>query len=400
MADDASVSQFLEITGADPGSAAAFLALTNGDVEAAVSTYFESGGVLEAVPGAAAAPDVPAVAPGPSVVSASSSAPASRPARRAAPQPPHAAPGGVATLASLAAGRNDSDDDESGRNYYAGGEKSGQMIQDPRGRGRRGTGSGPGTAGDGNPADPRGRDVSDAIFERARQRGPLSDAERDEFQDRQSFTGAGYRLGDAATADVPVTRPDVVGRRNVTRVLTFYQNGFTVDEGPLRAMDDPANAAFLRDIERGFVPKEMEQPDIGNVSIHLIDMKDEQYVPPKPIVVPFAGSGNRLGASSSTPLATETSSTPDVNAARAAVPVDENLPVASIQVRLSDGTRVVARLNENHTVQNLRDFVAASRPSITSFTLGTAFPRKVLTDNAQSIKEANLNGAVVVQSLT
>jgi UBX domain-containing protein 1 len=81
------------------------------------------------------------------------------------------------------------------------------------------------------------------------------------------------------------------------------------------------------------------------------------------------------------------------------VVVDNSAPVASIQVRLSDGSRVVARLNETHTVQNLRDFVAASRPGVTSFTLATTFPRKTLDDPTMTIKDAGLSGAVVVQSL-
>lgn len=32
----------------------------------------------------------------------------------------------------------------------------------------------------------------------------------------------------------------------VAHVITFFRNGFTVDGGPLRLMDDPANAPFLQ----------------------------------------------------------------------------------------------------------------------------------------------------------
>jgi UBX domain-containing protein 1 len=406
MADkDAAVSQFVAVTGSDAGTASFYLSAADYDVDAAVGAFFESGGAPapettggapEPVPAAAA--DVAATA-APSSAAATSARPAAAaPARRT---------GGFATLDSIGAGR-DSDDDESGKNYYAGGEKSGQMIQDPRDRARNrgGPSGGPsGVPGDGegagslDDADGEG-DLSDAIFERARQRGPLTDAERDEFQGPQNFAGAGYRLGDAnAPARPDASAPDVVGRRNVTRTLTFYANGFTIDDGPLRAFDDPANAAFLQDIKRGFVPKEMEEPGVGNVSINLVDNKGTEYVPPRPALVPFAGGGNRLGSESPAATAAASSAAPDTAAGAAVVVVDNSAPVASIQVRLSDGSRVVARLNETHTVQNLRDFVAASRPGVTSFTLATTFPRKTLDDPTLTIKDAGLSGAVVVQSL-
>lgn len=433
MADDGAVSQFVAVTGADAATASFYLSAAGGELDGAVSAFFESGGAPapdpNAPPGGNDGGDdgsdpVAAVAAAPAATQPGAAAP-----RRTGRRPP----GGVATLGSIGAGQ-DSDDDESGKNYYAGGEKSGQMIQDPRDRGRRGGpsglpgrgGGGDGDAGGNGDGEGEGEgDLSEAIFERARQRGPLTDAERDEFHGPQNFTGAGYRLGNtgagsgagagagasagagaglgalgAAGADgsTAPSAPDVIGRRNVTRTLTFFANGFTVDEGPLRAFDDPANAAFLEDIKRGFVPKEMEEPGVGNVSINLVDRKGEEYVPPKPVLVPFSGGGNRLGAEASTAAPTA-SSAPNASAAAASVSVDESRPVASIQIRLSDGSRLVARLNEDHTVQNLREFVSASRPSVpATFTLATTFPRKKLDDPSQTIKEAGLNGAVVVQS--
>lgn len=309
--------------------------------------------------------------------------------RRPQPQAPSSNPStiprpGFATIGSLRG--SGSDDDESGKNYYAGGEKSGQMIQDPRKK------SGSDGAG---PAD---RDapnsLADAIFERAQARGPRTDEEREQFEGEQNFTGAGYRLGDTDRPHSAAV-PDVIGRRNVTRNLTFYANGFTVDDGPLRRLDDPENEALLRDVNRGAVPREMEEPGVGDVSIRLIDKKGEEYVPPKKKVVPFSGGGQRLNGSASTAPGTAV----DADRAAAAVQVDESRPIATVQVRLSDGTRLIARLNEDSTVADLRAFVAASRPGVANFTLSTTFPRKVLDDDSATIKEAQLKGAVVLQTL-
>lgn len=329
-----------------------------------------------------------------------SQAPAPRRPQPAVPNANPAGPapsnrGGFATLGSLRGSA--SDDDESGKNYYAGGEKSGQMIQDPRKKGRPGSASGAGRSNpDANPPAPT--NLTDAIFERARARGPRSEEEREQFEGDQTFTGAGYRLGDNATTPTPSAIPDVIGRRNITRNLTFYANGFTIDDGPLRRFDDPQNEAFLNDVNRGVVPREMEEPGVGDVSITLIDKKGEEYVPPKKKIVPFSGGGQRLNAGPST-VPPATNATVDTDGAAASVEVDESRPIATVQVRLSDGTRLMARLNEDNTVGDLRAYVAASRPGITSFTLSTTYPRTVLEDDTLTIKEAKLKGAVVLQSL-
>lgn len=373
MTDTTAVAKFMDITGADTTTATFFLSAAQGNVDAAVSTFFESGGMIPAgmnVGGPSTRPTPRRPTP------ASSSAPIRTPSR---PQrPPRTT--GFATLDSLRG--EDEDKDEEANNYYAGGEKSGQMVQGPRGR------------GNGGEDEETPTDLAEAIFERARQRGPRTDEERSQFGESQTFTGAGYRLGNTGEPRPDV--PDVMVRRNVTRELTFYANGFTVDDGPLRRFDDPENEAFLSDVNRGVVPREMEEAGVGDVSITLIDKKNEEYVPPKKRVVPFSGGGQRLGTPSTTPA---TGGEVNPERAAAAVTVDESRPVASVQIRLSDGTRLIARLNEDSTVGDLRAFVAASRPGNAQFTLSTTFPKKVLDDDSKTIKEAQLKGAVVLQTL-
>jgi len=39
----------------------------------------------------------------------------------------------------------------------------------------------------------------------------------------------------------------------ILKTLTFYKNGFTVDDGPLREFKDPQNKAFLSNINKGYV---------------------------------------------------------------------------------------------------------------------------------------------------
>ena len=58
----------------------------------------------------------------------------------------------------------------------------------------------------------------------------------------------------------------------------------------LRNAQDPENAAFLADVNRGRMPAELMGPD-GNPEgdVHIIDKSGEQYVPPK--AKPFSGEG-------------------------------------------------------------------------------------------------------------
>jgi len=282
--------------------------------------------------------------------------------------------------------------------------------------GRRGPGRVPGHPGGPDDADEDA--LANSIFERARARGPLTDAETAAFSPEraQAFTGAGYRLGQtpelegispAAAAAAPPVRPIVVGRRNVTRTLTFFRDGFTVDEGPLRRFDDPANVAFLRSVDAGYVPEEMESPDIGNVNIHLVDRKDVDWAESgangrRPQVASFSGSGHRLGGTDGGAGGSGAGSAPveavdPAAAAAAEVTVDEAAPVATIQIRLADGRRLRGRFNMTHTVGDLRAFVAG-RSGLSTFELAMTFPRKVLSDAAVTLGEANLNGAVVVQT--
>lgn len=52
-------------------------------------------------------------------------------------------------------------------------------------------------------------------------------------------------------------------------------------------------------------------------------------------------------------------------------------------------------------VSDVRQFVANARPALaaTEFVLMTTFPNKELTDESQTLKEANLLNAVIVQRL-
>jgi UBX domain-containing protein 1 len=168
-----------------------------------------------------------------------------------------------------------------------------------------------------------------------------------------------------------------------------------VNDGPLRRYDDQANQAFLEDINQGYVPHELEEEAQGQeVHVELADKKMEDFKEPeKPKYLAFGGSGYSMSSSSSSaaPVATP--------APKKAVVIDESKPVTTIQIRLADGTRLVAKFNHDHTVLDIRSFIELAQKTTSAYDLVGGFPPKPLTDANQTIKEAGLLGAAVNQKM-
>lgn len=88
--------------------------------------------------------------------------------------------------------------------------------------------------------DPTRANDVDAIFDQARQsavEGPLDQLRPSSSS--KAFTGTARLLSGESVQSAPAP-PETVSHN-----ITFWRNGFTVDDGPLRRLDDPANASFL-----------------------------------------------------------------------------------------------------------------------------------------------------------
>ena len=304
-------------------------------------------------------------------------------------------------------GRDDSDNDDQDQNeYFTGGERSGMMVQDPKQR-----------RGDGDGGDRVG-----GIFEQALAAG--ADHGRPEDLDpnsgenappRMPFSGTSYTLGDGAGSPSAPSRPsgDAGGANQqqndetpITHTITFYRNGFVVnDSNELRLLDDPANAPFLQSIAKGECPRELEGVHRSNRPVHVnLVRSDSEFVPrAKPKYVAFGGTGRTLGSNSDTsaadPQATSSAGTSGGTGA-SQMSIDESKPVTSVQIRLADGTRMVARFNHHHTVGDLRNFIIRARPDAkVNFAITTSFPPTPLDDDEQTIKDAGLCNAVVQQKM-
>lgn len=228
------------------------------------------------------------------------------------------------------------------------------------------------------------------------------------------FTGTARTLGgdDAPSRiieDPAASKPRRAPR--IKRVLHFWEDGFSVDDGPLYRIDDPANAEILRQIRSGSAPM-----SIMNVERHQeVDVSLEQhqskYVAPKKKYVPFSGGGQRLGSptpgpgasseANARPVAMDSSSNPPGESAPSEFEVNELEPTISLQIRLGDGTRLISRFNVTHTIGDVYSFVSASNPLSQgrAWVLMTTFPSKELQDKAQVLGDLAefKRGGVIVQ---
>ncbi|KAK3022364.1 hypothetical protein RJ639_045315 [Escallonia herrerae] len=381
------IDTFTEITSASKQEALFFLESHNYDLDSAVSTFLETTHVptATAATGNSISPSQslsPSPSSSPSHLRSPSPPPPLRPSEPASynlrsgqqPLPPaekkpsgSRGTGSVRTLSDLNRPARDgsgSDSDEP-QEYYTGGEKSGMLVQDPTKR----------------------NDV-DALFNQARQAGAVegpADHLRPSSSSR-SFTGTARLLSGEAVSTTPQQREPI------THIITFWSNGFTVDDGPLRRLNDPENAPFLESIGKSECPKELEPAD-RTTPVHVQQKRK----------IPFQGMGRTLGSTSSNPVAEPTVDAPARNTAPHAAMgliVDQALPSTSIQLRLADGTRMVSRFNSHHTIRDIRDFIDALPGGPRSYQLQTVgFPPKQLADPDQTIEQAGLANSVVIQKL-
>lgn len=119
----------------------------------------------------------------------------------------------------------------------------------------------------------------------------------------------------------------------------------------------------------------------------------EQHSSPIPSMEPFKGSGRTLaggGVGTSTPA-------PQQPSEGTYSTFDDSKPVASLTIRLMDGSRLTGRFNSSHTISDVVKFVRDMRPAAGEFKLMTSFPPKPLMDLEQTLEQAQLLNAMLIQ---
>jgi len=307
----------------------------------------------------------------------------------------------INTLSSLkgrGSGGHSSDEDDPSdqrQGFFVGGsERSGQEVLGP------------------NRND---ENIAERLFDAARRAGaePLTaeEMERHQAGEPQGSRSGGIRLGTRNDTTMPNFAPRRESEVVVIRVI-FWQNGFSVDDGPLREMSDPDSQVFLRSLQQGTVPLELVAKHRGKkVDLHM-ERRGTPYVKPKP--KPFSGGGQRLGdvVPNVVTVSDDTSPAPKVELgtdegkklleqAQEALNVNKAVPSGRIQIRPPSGDRMIGVFNETHTVEDVRTFIVTALPDFAfhPFQLYTVYPNVAITDESQTVKAAGILNAVVAIKL-
>lgn len=291
------------------------------------------------------------------------------------------------SLADYAKPPADNSDEEEGQEFYAGGsEHSGEVIVGP---GKKKS----------------GEDIVKQMFKDAKKHGaqPVEDQSAShKKKDPKYFTGGGYKLGETDTDHefVPgAAAQDNGERRQLDVVLKLWQDGFSIDDGPLRGYTDPESREFLGAISKGEIPQELlKLAKGGEVNLDMEDHKHEDFKQVKKKMQPFTGEGHTLGCVTPTVVTHQAPpSRPAASSVDPPVLVDDSLPTTTLRVQLGDGSRVTQKFNHSHTVADLYSFVRDRDQGGRTFVLMTTFPNKELKEESSSLKEGNLLNAVIVQ---
>ncbi|VBB78703.1 Conserved hypothetical protein [Yarrowia lipolytica] len=277
------------------------------------------------------------------------------------------------------------------QDLFTGGEKSALAVQNPNRPGQQGNQGGNPLVNDiirraeANPARPRGE----------------NDDESEDEEQVGSFHGTGFTLGSDEVQSRPVESALPTSLPKVSRSITFWQNGFTVEDGPLYRYDDPRNQRYLETLNQGRAPLALLDVQHNQaVDINVTDRSEEAYVEKKPV---YGGSGNRLGSPVPGEPTPSSSATPPPSAptpaATSSGPSNSSSGAGGsrIQIRLGDGTRLTPSFSPDLTVQSLYDFVDEHNPSGREYVLQTTFPNKELRDKSLTLKDAKVIGAAIVQ---
>jgi len=398
---DELISRFVDTTGVSPAEAQQYLTANHWDIGGAVTEFFiaqEEGEGVSAAQAQDEEPEVPENYTGPRTLDGRP-APASIPTVGSSRAPPPAKKkGGFATLESLGQGASshaghghahddddDSDDDdfdpdEQPRDLFAGGEKSALAVQDPS-----------------NKNDPR--KVVNDILKKARANAQRPGGEASSSAPPSRFRGGGQTLGgdDTPSQAIPDAHPSAPSQGPTqTRVLHLWEDGFSIEDGPLRRFDDPQNTQDLAMIRAGRAPLHLMgvRPD-QPVDVQL-NKHDEKYKALPKVYKPFSGAGNRLG--SPTPGGSSTTAAPAAAPVQAFAPaassapeveIDSSQPTLALRVQLANGMRLPARFNTSQTIGDLYDFVSRASQDVGArpWVLATTFPNKDHTDKSLVLGE-------------
>lgn len=385
MSQEQAIEEFIGITGLPKSVAEQYLGRNEYDVMLAVNDYYNNENVE---PGTKVKP--------------SSNQPSSSNVRSSGSM--------FRSLADLHGdkGNSDDNDDKDDMNFFTGGEKSGLAVENP------------------NKNKPKNsRSLVDELIEKAQNESSQPDWRDNEPKEtnkkQKAFKGTGYSLGSVENDinSTVIKDPNETSKFNkvekVSRTITFWKEGFSIDDGELYKYDDPQNQEYLKQLNMGRAPLSLLNVQMfQDVDVNVVKKLEESYhdnQKAKPRVFGFQGSGNRLGS----PVPGEPKTVEEAmmrygsnkpTSESEAPPSKETTPKAkepngdtTIQIRLASGARLIQKFNSTDKVEEIYKFVLSkAEDSNRSWNLVTSFPTQALDDKKdKTIAETGLKNSVVIQ---
>ncbi|KRY86432.1 NSFL1 cofactor p47, partial [Trichinella pseudospiralis] len=165
-------------------------------------------------------------------------------------------------------------DDEQQAFYVGGGNKSGQQVLGPKSDGAH--------------------HIVEHMIEKLKKHGAeiVNKQEEAASSQKPKFVGPGFRLNSSSEAPQNPSPPE---NNEINVILRMWQNGFTVDDGPLRKYE--GNEAFLNDVMNGKMPEELVKSHHNRyITLDFEDRRMESFKPPVQPKDPFSGKGHMLGS--------------------------------------------------------------------------------------------------------
>jgi UBX domain-containing protein 1 len=181
--------------------------------------------------------------------------------------------------------------------------------------------------------------------------------------------------------------------------VTFWKNGFQLDDGDFRSNTDPANQAFLADISRSQIPRELHKRGV-EIDLEIDDKREEEFKPkPKPRD-PWAGAGRNLSGGGTSAPARPPPVAQAPKAAAAAGKTNfavEGRPSTRVQLLFPNSPKLALTVPLDATVGDLRQFAREARPDLAGrwCEFECQYPPKVLTNEAETIEAAGLKMAQI-----
>jgi len=165
-------------------------------------------------------------------------------------------------------------------------------------------------------------------------------------------------------------------------------------------------------IDSGFPPDDAE--NFIQISAHIIAAKQQRMreleekseesnsniiINNQPKFTSFNSSGIRLGGDiKEEPIFSITEQQENETIKNKTITLNPDQPQTRIRVRLLNGKQETIKLNTNHTIEDLKYHVESlSGVLFSKFNLATSMPRIVYTDYSQTISDAGISNASLIQ---